>query len=500
MNDRSLNQKIGVLGATGYVGGRLVPRLLEKGYHVVAISRSLQKLKTRSWANHPNVSLVAANVLDRASLQHALTGVDILFYLVHSMNLSSLDFSKTDRIAAEFMKDVAESIGIERLIYLGGLGEKDPSLSKHLKSRAEVADILKTGTVPVTVLRAAMIIGSGSASFEIIRYLVDRLPVMITPRWVGTPCQPIAIRNVLNYLMGCLEVPETIGETFDIGGQDIINYKTLIQIYAEEAKLPKRWIFPVPIFSPHLSSYWIHLITPVQAVIARPLAEGLRNPVVCREHRIQTLIPQELFTAREAIRLALVNQLSHNVETHWSDAGYLPPEETVFPGDASWSGGTLYSDKRTLLVTGKPEEIWQHIIRIGGQTGWYYGDILWRIRGVMDVLMGGVGDQRGRRHPHEVLAGDALDFWRVLAVIPNKRLRLLAEMKVPGQAILDFQLEAVDENTTRLKQTAWFVPSGLFGILYWFLVTPLHDVVFSGMLRGIAKAGAFPILQQPRKV
>ena len=492
--------RVAVVGATGYVGGRLVPRLLELGYEVVAISRSIQKLRSRVWAQHPAVTLRAADVTQADSLEKALEGCQQAFYLVHSMDPSNQDFAETDRRAAKCFAELAAQVGLKHIIYLGGLGNQEPNLSKHLRSRAEVSELLQAGSVPVTTLRAAMIIGSGSASFEMLRYLVDRLPVMITPGWVRTISQPIAIRNVLNYLMACLTCEEVRGRACDIGGPDVVSYLDLMNLYADAAGLSRRFILPVPIFSPRLSSYWISLITPVHASLARPLVEGLKNPAVCGENEIRKLIPQELLTCQVAIQLALRNSLQHDIETRWSDAGYLPPEETSYPGDSNWSGGTVYSDRRTIVVKGSQPELWRHIVRIGGETGWYYGAALWRLRGILDTLMGGPGDRRGRRNPDQVLVGDALDLWRVIAVQPNQRLRLLAEMKVPGIAILDFQLSPAGEGQTQLVQTAWFVPRGLLGILYWWAVTPFHNFVFTGMLSGIAKAAGLPLLQGPDKV
>lgn len=489
--------KVIVLGATGYVGGRLVPRLLQEGHEVVAASRSLRKLRSRPWANHPRLTTLSVNVMEAEQLTQALRGSEVCYYLVHSME-KKVNFQSADRRAAENLARSAAQAGLQRIIYLGGLGDTDKKLSRHLRSRAEVASILQAGKVPVTTLRAAMIIGSGSASFEILRYLVDRLPVMVTPRWVSTLSQPIAIRNVLDYLVGCLRESRTTGGTFDIGGPEVLTYRELMEIYASEAGLSKRFIIPVPVFTPKLSSYWIHLVTPVHAELARPLAEGLRNPTVCNESSIESLLPILKVSCREAIRLALRNQWCHHLESHWTDAGSMPPEETVFPGDASWSGGTVYSDRRCLRLFGSIDGVWRTILRIGGDTGWYYGNTLWRIRGLMDTLMGGVGSRRGRRHPEEILPGDALDFWRVLLVQPNQRLRLLAEMKVPGQAILEFQLSQPAPGIVEILQSAWFVPSGLMGILYWHLVSPLHNLVFSGMLRGIARASNSRVLTPPK--
>lgn len=493
-------QTILVLGATGYVGGRLVPRLLEAGYHVRAASRSTQKLKSRSWASHPQVSLVSVDVTDLESLKQAVAGCSVAYYLVHSMDKTNRNFSETDRKASHNMVQAAEAAGLQRIIHLSGLGEDNPDLSEHLRSRTEVANILREGKVPVTVLRAAMIIGSGSASFEILRYLVDRLPVMITPKWLETPCQPIAIRNVLNYLLGCLSHEETTGQTFDIGGTDILTYRQLMDIYAKEAKLGKRFIIPIPFFTPRISSYWINFVTPVSASIARPLAEGLRNPVVCADNRIRDIIPQELLTAREAIQLALDNIVRQSVESHWTDAGYLPPVETRYPGDPDWAGGMCFKDRRLIQVDGSLEDLWQAIVRIGGKNGWYYADWLWGLRGTLDKLTGGVGIRRGRRDPERVYPGDALDFWRVLNVDAPRRLRLLAEMKVPGVAVLEFNITPLENGKLELAQTAWFSPRGLGGILYWYAVSPFHNLLFNGMLRGIAKASHRQIYSGPLRM
>jgi uncharacterized protein YbjT (DUF2867 family) len=488
MKNIASSKKILVTGATGYIGARLVPRLLDTGYQVRAISRSLEKLKGCHWSAHKNVELMAADVLERESLSAACHGCQIAYYLVHSMNREQKDFAEADRRAAKNMITVAETEGLKRIIYLGGLGEPGEDMSKHLRSRAEVSDILRSGSVPVTVLRAAMIIGSGSASFEIMRYLVDRLPFMITPRWVRTPSQPISIRNVLNYLIGCLEHDETIGQIFDIGGPAVITYQQLMDTYAIEAGLGKRIVMPVPYFTPRLSSYWIHLVTPVPAYIARPLAEGLRNPAVCKESRITELIPQELLDCRTAIKLAIARVQHHQVESHWTDAGAIPPAEWFYSQDPKWAGGTAYEDIRSTVVNGTANDLWQPVIRLGGTTGWYYANWLWKIRGFLDRIIGGVGLGRGRRHTSELKVGDALDFWRVAAIEPEKRLLLVAEMELPGKAMLEFTIEPVSETKVRLKQTAKFLPAGLLGLLYWWLVTPLHNFIFGGMLRGIVNA------------
>jgi hypothetical protein len=370
-------------------------------------------------------------------------------------------------------------------------------LSHHLRSRHEVGEVLQSGSVPVTILRAAMIIGSGSASFEIMRYLVERLPVMITPRWIFTRSQPIAVRNVLYYLVACLDCPETSGEVFDIGSEEVVTYDDLMRIYAEEAGLPRRLVIPVPVLTPRLSSYWIHLVTPVPAALARPLAEGLRNPVLCQENRIRTLLPQPLLDCRQAIRLALEKMRLHQVETSWSDAGPLAPVEWSSQEDPAWAGGTIFRDDRHMLAKARPERLWPAVVGIGGKTGWYYGDWLWHVRGWIDRLVGGPGLNRGRRDPEQVQAGDALDFWRVLAVEQNHRLKLVAEMKVPGEAVLELLLTECADGTTEVRQYARFKPRGLFGLLYWYAMVPFHNLVFAGMLRGIARASAADIIQGP---
>jgi len=499
MNPPVDNKTILVAGASGYIGSRLVPRLLEGGYRVRALARSPQKLSGRTWSNHPAFEIVQADMLDPEAVTAACKGCRAAFYLVHSMNPKVSDFADTDRMAAEHMRTAAEQNDLEQIIYLSGLGEEQEGLSEHLRSRSEVGQVLSQGAVPVTVLRAAMIIGSGSASFEILRYLVERLPIMITPRWVHTRCQPIAIRNVLHYLIGCLECQETRGKTFDIGQPEVVTYHQLMTVYAEEAGLKKRLIVPVPVLTPRLSSYWIHLVTPVPASLARPLAEGLRNTVVCTENRIRELIPQELFDCREAIRLALSRTREQQVESSWREAGQIPPAEWASPEDPDWAGGTRFEDARRIVLDAPVEKVWRAVIGIGGKTGWYYADWLWAVRGFMDRMIGGVGLRRGRRCPLEVHPGDALDFWRVLDVQAPHQLLLIAEMKLPGQALLAFRLLENDATTTELQLTARFLPRGISGLAYWYAVVPFHNLVFRGMLLGIARRIDCRVLDGPHK-
>jgi uncharacterized protein YbjT (DUF2867 family)/uncharacterized protein YndB with AHSA1/START domain len=474
-----------VTGATGYIGARLVPRLLEAGYSVRCLARSPRKVSDRPWGRDPRVTIVQGDLASATGLADAMRGCGAAFYLVHAMMSGGGDYASQDREMATAFARAAADAGLERIIYLGGLGETGSGLSEHLASRLEVGEILQRGPVPATVFRAAMIIGSGSASFEILRYLVERLPIMVTPRWVSTESQPIAVRNVLQYLVDCLAVPGTAGRTLDIGGLDVLSYRDLMRIMAEELGLRRRLIVPVPVLTPRLSSLWIHLVTPLSSEIARPLAEGLRNRVVCRDDEAQRLLPQQLLGAREAIRAALERLAHHDVESTWSAAGPVP-------GDPDWAGGKVFVDRRETRVAAPAEAVFRAVSRVGGDNGWYAGDSLWRLRGWVDHMVGGPGLRRGRRDPDEVLYGEAIDFWRVTAVEPGRRLALRAEMKLPGEAVLEFVVEPAGDSrvggAARLVQTATFRPRGLAGLLYWYGVMPFHGFVFRGMLNGIRRA------------
>ena len=489
-----------VTGATGYVGGRLIPALLDAGHRVRAMGRSMDKLGCRPWAHHALVDLVQGDVLDEGSLRQAAAGCETAYYLVHSMIAQKAKFAEADRRAARNMVSAAAGSGLKRMIYLGGLAEAgDGVLSKHLRSRIEVANILQSGPVPTTDLRAPMILGSGSASFEILRYLVERLPAMITPRWVQSINQPIAIRDVVAYLVGCLDHAETMGETYDIGGPDVITYRDLLDIYAREAGLRKRLIIPVPVLTPTLSAYWIHLISPVPTSIALPLTEGLTSDAVCTENRIRDILPRKLLTCREAIRLALDRLKQHQVDTCWTDAGELIEPEWAHCGDAGWAGGTIMTCGYRAQIRATAEDLWQPVRSIGGKTGWFYLDVLWRLRGAMDWWAGGVGLRRGRRHPTDLMVGDALDFWRVLAVEPPHRLLLLAEMKTPGEALLEFQITPMGEERAELQMLSRFLPKGLGGILYWYSLYPFHEWIFYGMLKSMAKSVGKPVIDGPKR-
>lgn len=471
-----------VTGASGYIGGRLVPRLLERGYRVRCVARSRRKVEERPWGHDSRVEIFEGDVSDRESLAPAMQGCAAAYYLVHSMMVAGESYRERDRGLARSFCLAARDAGVARIVYLGGLGETGSGLSEHLSSRREVEEVLASASVPVTTLRAAMIIGSGSASFEILRYLVERLPAMITPRWVAVESQPIAVRNVLEYLVACLESPETTGRALDVGGPDVVPYKDLMQVMAECLGLKRRIIVPVPVLTPRLSAAWIHLVTPLSHRIARPLAEGLRNRVVCRNDDAQRLMPQHLLSVREAIEAALGRYASSQVETKWSDAGTMR-------GDPDWAGGTVFEDAREMRVNAPAGDVFDAFACIGGDKGYYSANWLWHLRGIMDRVVGGPGLRRGRRDPLRLTYGEAVDFWRVAEVVQGERLKLRAEMKLPGIATLTFEARPeAGGGTATLRQVARFKPRGLFGILYWFGVLPFHFFVFEGMLRGIARA------------
>ena len=472
-----------VTGASGYIGGRLIPRLLAAGYRLRCLAREPRKLDSRPWASDPQVEIVRCDLGEREQLANALRGCGSAYYLVHSMMTAGREYREHDRLLAGTFAEAASAAGVQRIIYLGGLGETGKHLSEHLTSRREVEVALRSGSVPVTVFRAAMIIGSGSASFEILRYLVERLPVMITPRWVSTECQPIAVKNVLNYLVACLDCPETVGQTLDIGGADVMTYREIMQQMAAALELRKRVILPVPVLTPRLSSLWIHLVTPISHRIARPLAEGLRNRVVCRDDSAARLMPQRLLTVAEAIDAALSKPQNQETETAWSDAGPMP-------GDPDWAGGKVFTDERSTRVDAPVESVYRAVSRIGGDQGYYAADWLWRLRGLMDRLIGGPGLRRGRRDPEQLNYGDAVDFWRVTSVESPRLLELRAEMKLPGEALLRFGIQRDEQDPAKCKliQTARFKPHGLTGLAYWYTVLPLHGFVFDRMLRGIRRA------------
>ncbi|HEU0102154.1 MAG TPA: SDR family oxidoreductase [Mycobacteriales bacterium] len=475
-----------VTGATGYIGGRLVPRLLAEGYDVRAMTRDAGRLRDVPWA--AEVEVVEADALDPAALGPALTGIDVAYYLIHSIDTG--EFEDTDRRAAQAFADAARTAGVRRIVYLGGLVPPHQQLSPHLRSRHEVGQVLLDSGVPTAVLQAAVILGSGSASFEMLRYLTERLPAMVTPRWVKTRIQPIAVRDVLRYLVGCAQLPATVSRRFDIGGPDVLTYAQMMQRYAAVAGLRPRLILPVPLLTPRLSGHWVNIVTPVPGALAKPLVLSLVNEVVCSEHDIAAYVPdppEGLLPFDEAVRLALQRIRDAAVETRWSSASWPGAPSDPLPTDPDWAGGTLYEDDRRRAVDAAPEDLWRVIEGIGGDNGWYSFPLAWTVRGLMDRLAGGVGLRRGRRDPHVLYIGESLDWWRVEEIVPGELLRLRAEMRVPGVAWLELGVEERDGHTV-FHQRAVFFPRGLAGHAYWWAIAPFHGAVFGGMLRNIAAA------------
>ncbi|GHG61580.1 SDR family oxidoreductase [Streptomyces griseocarneus] len=490
-NDTGTGALCLVTGASGYIGGRLVPELLDAGHRVRCLARTPEKLRDHPWADR--VEVVRGDVTDAESLAGAMRGVDVAYYLVHALGTGKT-FEDTDRRAARLFAEQARAAAVGRLVYLGGLtpaGVDERNLSPHLRSRAEVGRILLGSGVPTTVLRAAVIIGSGSASYEILRYLTERLPLMVTPSWVRTRIQPVAVRDVLRYLVAGARLPADVNRAFDIGGPDVLTYRDMMQAYAAVAGLPRRIVLPVPVLTPRLSSLWIGLVTPVPGSIARPLAESLRHEVVCREHDIARHVPDPpagLIGVEEALRLAQQRVRDAQVVTRWSSAAVPGAPSDPLPTDPDWAGGSLYADHREGTVDAPPERLWRVIEGIGGENGWYSFPLAWAARGWLDRLVGGVGLRRGRRDAHRLRVGDSLDFWRVEEIEPGRLLRLRAEMRLPGLAWLEMSVDRDPDGRTRYRQRALFHPHGLLGHAYWWSVSPFHAVVFGGMAKNITQA------------
>ena len=466
-------------GATGYVGGRLLTVLQEQRRRIRCFTRRPEAMQAELDAGS---EVVAGDVMDRSSLDTAMVGVDTAYYFVHSMGASG-DFEDEDRVAATNFSQAAVAGGVRRIIYLGGLGNPDQELSKHLRSRQETGDVLRAFHPQVIEFRASIVIGSGSLSFEMIRALVERLPIMICPKWVHVKAQPIAIEDLLIYLSAALDFPSEASQVYEIGGPDQMSYGQIMQEYARQRGL-SRWMIPVPFLTPHLSSLWLGLVTPLYARVGRKLVESLRNPTLLSNNLASRTFAVKPRSVRDAIARALINEDREFAQTRWSDA--------LSSGGAprKWGGqrfGSRLVDSRTLTVSVQPEQAFAPVRRIGGKTGWYYGNWLWTLRGFLDLLVGGVGVRRGRRDPEELRAGDPLDFWRVERYERPQFLRLHAEMKLPGRAWLEFEVTPCDEGSS-IRQTAMFDPVGLFGIVYWYSVYPLHQLIFAGMLRNIANA------------
>ncbi|HZD87578.1 MAG TPA: SDR family oxidoreductase [Gaiellaceae bacterium] len=467
-----------VTGATGYVGGRLLPALLARGEHVRCLARRPEAIASR-----PDLEVAAGDALDAAAVRRALEGIGVAYYLIHAMGAAER-FEERDRRAARIFAEAARDAGVRRIVYLGGLGSGS-ELSTHLASRQEVGRLLASTGVETIEFRASIVIGSGSLSFELVRSLTERLPVMITPRWVRTRAQPIAIEDVIAYLVAALDLDAGAGGVFEIGGADLATYGELMREYARQRGL-RRVLVPVPVLTPRLSSLWLGLVTPVYARIGRKLVESLPHETVVRDPSALERFPIRPRGYREAIARALRNEEHETVETRWSDAFSAGGATPWRPGPAMH--GRLV-DAREREVAVPPAQAFAPIRRIGGAVGWYYGDGLWRLRGCFDLLAGGVGLRRGRRDPETPTVGSALDFWRVEAYEPDRLLRLRAEMRMPGRAWLQFEVEQA-ERGSRIRQIAVFDPSGLAGLLYWYALLPLHGFVFRGMLAGVAREAA----------
>ncbi|MGC3861867.1 SDR family oxidoreductase [Micromonospora chersina] len=482
-----------VTGATGYIGGRLAPRLLADGHTVRCLARKAGRLRDVPWASRAEIA--EGDLRKPETLPAAFEGVDVAYYLVHS--LGQRGFETADREAAENFAEAARAAGVRRIVYLGGPepAEDRKVPSPHLRSRAEVGRILLASGVPAVVLRAAVIIGSGSASFEMLRYLTERLPGMVTPRWVRNRIQPIAVRDVLRYLVGCADLPPEVNRGFDIGGPEVLTFQDMMQRYARVAGLRRRIILPVRPLTPSLSSHWVGWVTPVPNSIARPLVESLVHEAVAHEHDIARYVPDPpggLTGFDEAVALALAKVRDGQVETRWSTASGPDAPAEPLPSDPQWSGGTSYTDLRERAVDAPTAALWRVVEGVGGEHGWYSFPLAWSVRGWLDRLIGGVGLRRGRRDPHHLQVGEALDFWRVEEIVPGELLRLRAEMRLPGRAWLEMRVEPAGDGHSRYVQRAVFLPHGLPGHLYWASVAPFHAVVFGGMARNIARGAERP--------
>ncbi|MFN6089584.1 MAG: SDR family oxidoreductase [Cyclobacteriaceae bacterium] len=479
--------KILLTGSTGYIGRRLLPVLVGAGHHVICLVRDQRRFDWDDFSEDflKQVSVIEVDLSDSKSFGLVPTDIDVAYYLVHSMSSSNSDFTKMEAISAQNFVAFINTTTAKQTIYLSGI-VNDADLSAHLLSRKNVEDILKSATAPLTVLRAAIIIGSGSASFEIIRDLVEKLPVMVAPKWLKTRCQPIGIRNVIEYLHGVLLKPESLRQTFDIGGTEILTYKQMLYGFAKMRGL-KRLIITIPVLTPKLSSLWLVFVTSTTYSLARSLVNSMRNEVICNDTRIQQIVPTKILSYEESLQLAFDKISQKSVISSWKDAISLSTMDKNFLNNVQVPEHGVFTDKRQIEFVRNREEVIENIWRIGGNRGWYFGNWMWRIRGVMDKMVGGVGLRRGRRSETDLKAGDALDFWRVLlADKPNGRLLLYAEMKLPGEAWLEFRVKE-SEGKKILFQTATYRPLGLWGRLYWYSVLPFHGLIFPKMAENITK-------------
>ena len=486
MSSPNQNRKYLVTGASGYVGGRLVRTLVEENNDVRILVRDKYKILGQPWAS--KVDICEGSAENIADMDRALSGVHTAFYLLHSINLGP-NFDEIESQMAKNFAQAAERAGVSQIVYLGGIAN-DVNISKHLASRAMTGKSLATTSVAVMELRAGIIIGSGSASFEMLRHLTHRLPIMTTPKWVMNKTHPIAIRDVLYYLKAAAKLETPVNRVFDIGGPEVLSYADMMQKFAKLSGLKKRVIIKVPVLTPGLSSLWIGLVTPVPTALARPLVGSLISEVVADPAKsIDALIPKPsegLIDVETAISLALSMITTHGVETRWSDAAMPTAPWQKAQGDPDWAGEMVLSDHRERLTSAPIETVWKYIESIGGDNGWYGSDFLWWGRGVIDRFFGGVGLRRGRRDPNNLRVGDSLDFWRVEEIEHGVRMKLYAEMVLPGKAWLEFRVDT-HEGKTRVIQDATFVPRGLGGQLYWYVVAPLHTFVFPTMIRNIIK-------------
>lgn len=474
-----------VTGATGYIGGRLVPQLLDAGHEVSVFVRSAWKLRDVPWRGR--VKVFSGDLGDPIAARRAMAGIEVAFHLVHSMS-SGRGFRGVERQGAETFADAAAASGVRRVVYLGGLHPRSGRLSEHLASRAEVGQVLLDAPVPAIVFQAGIVIGSGSASFEMIRHLTEVLPYMPAPRWVRNRVQPIAVRDVLRYLVRSVDAPGDLNRTFDIGGPDILRYGQMMNGYAVEAGLPQRHIAALPVLTPWLASQWVSLVSPIPRQIAVPIIASLQNDCIMSEHDIDEVIPppeEGLLPYRTAVRLALRREADGEVETSWQSATVPGAPSDPLPSDPDWAGHTVFTDLRERRSGTSPDSIWRVIEAIGGERGWHSFPLAWAARGWIDRLVGGVGMRRGRRHPSRVNSGDVIDVWRVESVERGRMLRLRAEMRMPGRGWLELGVEPDPAGGSVYRQRAIYFPKGLSGRLYWLVLLPFHGIIFNGMARSI---------------
>lgn len=475
--------KILLTGATGYIGKRILPVLLEQGHEVVCCVRDKKRFPSEGIYQHPGISLFEVDFLKAIPSQEVIKDIDVAYYLIHSMSSNTGDFEKLEAVSAENFIQLIQQTRAKQIIYLGGITNEE-ILSKHLASRKNVEDILSKGHIALTTIKAGIIVGSGSASFEIIRDLVEKLPLMITPRWLDTKCQPIAIRNVLEYLSGVIMKPETFNQSFDIGGPDVLTYKEMLLQFAAVRGL-KRYIYTVPVMTPRLSSYWLYFVTSTSYKLAVNLVHSMKVEVVANDNRLEKLLGIQPITYKDAVKLAFQKIDQNNVVSSWKDSLVSSYADNSLLEHINVPSDGCFTDKREIPISGNINQVLENVWSIGGERGWYYGDWLWKIRGFMDRVLGGVGLRRGRTNANTINTGDTLDFWRVLvADKPNKRLLLYAEMILPGEAWLEFRIIKKDDQYY-LQQTATFRPKGLAGRLYWYSVLPFHFFVFEGMAKNI---------------